>query len=80
MPEVEKKAPTCHGCVHVRYSGPSEVVGRMRLTGGTAIPLRDEDGRNGPGHYSCGKLGQRIGLANKAPRPLVAGGACKERR
>ena len=52
----------------------------MRLTGGTAIPLREEDGRNGPGRYDCAKLGQRIGLANETPRPLVAGGACKERR
>ena len=80
MPEVGEKRASCYGCAHLKYRGPAEVKGRLDLLGGTAIPLREEDGRNGPGSYSCGKLGTRIGTANDAPRPLVAGGACKETR
>ena len=81
MPEVaDSPAPNCYGCVHLGYRGPAEVKGRLDLTGGTAIRLREEDGQNGPGSYACSKLEQRIGLASKPPRPLVAGGACKETR
>ena len=78
--EASASLPNCYGCVHMNYRGPAQVKGRLDLLGGTAIPLREEDGQNGPGHYDCGKLAQRIGLANKPPRPLVAGGECKERR
>lgn len=70
----------CYGCVHQQYLGPASVKGRLDLLGATAIPLREEDGRNGPGHYRCRKLGERIGGAGETPRPLVAGGECKERR
>lgn len=72
--------PSCYGCAHLQYPGPAEVKGRLDLLGATAIPLREEDGQNGPGHYVCSKLGGRISIANKTPRPLVAGGECKETR
>ena len=46
--------------------------------GGTAIPLREQDARNGPGRYVCGKFGTKITDADERPTELEPG--CKEAR
>ena len=71
---------TCYGCVHSRYSGPAQALGRGRLDllGDSVIPLRETDKRLDPGRYVCAKFDRTIGPANQTPEPLEDD--CKERR
>ncbi len=86
MSEVERLGePTlaresCYGCIHQRYVGASSLKSVKDMVGGTAIPLREQDVQNGPGRYECALFGEVICTADKTPRPLAAGGECKERR
>lgn len=80
MTQSRKQAATqpCYGCVHLRYSGSASVTNRRDMMGGTAIPLREQDGALAPGRYSCAKLDRVVCDGNMRPRELEAG--CKEAR
>ncbi|MDP9440211.1 MAG: hypothetical protein M3P49_15965, partial [Actinomycetota bacterium] len=51
---------SCYGCTHLRYRGPQSITNVRDMMGGTAIPLREQDGFLGPGRYECSKLGKTI--------------------
>lgn len=76
----------CYGCRHLDYRGPASVTGRPGFMGGTAIPLREQDARNGPGEYRCSKFATREGVwpviaradHKDGPRELEPG--CKDVR
>lgn len=70
---------SCLGCIHLRYTGPHESKQRTRTAGEPPIPLYPQE-QTSPGTYRCGRFGERLTSADKTPEPLVAGGACKERR
>ena len=77
------EASSCYGCVHLRYKGPGSITGVRDMMGGTSIPLREQDGQNGPGRYLCGKFGNAdypvaICSADEAPKEIAEG--CKEAR
>lgn len=78
MPEVAQKRETCFGCCFSRYEGPASVAGKRETMGGTAIPLRESDARNGPGRYGCAKYHLEVARGDETPRELRPG--CKERR
>ena len=77
MPPVSE-ASSCYGCVHLRYRGPGSITGVRDMMGGTAIPLREQDGSLGPGRYSCAKLAETVCVADEAPTEIAEG--CKEAR
>lgn len=68
---------TCHGCVHSRYHGSTTVTGKLKLMGGTAVPIREHDSF-APGRYDCEKLGVKVCGGDETPKELEPG--CKEKR
>lgn len=50
---------SCYGCTHLRYRGPQSITNVRDMMGGTAIPLREQDGSLGRGATSARSSARR---------------------